>query len=135
MLKPRLSHLYRDTFGVKMTKARNPEQLISAWRRSEQAGIGALVQEFIPGPESGGVNYNAYLVDGEPLLEFTARKVRLWPRDIGYPKVVVSMHVPEVLASGRRLLEGMGLRTPFDGGSAEPLFERGSKRAVLLEHG
>jgi D-aspartate ligase len=109
VLKPRLSHLYRDAFGIKGTKARNLEELIAAWRQSDTAGIGTVIQEFVPGPESGGANYNAYLVDGEPVLEFTSRKLRLWPRDLGYPTVVVSERVPEVLAAGRLLLQGMGM--------------------------
>lgn len=67
------------------------------------------MQEFIPGPETGGVNYNAYVIDGEPVLELTTRKIRLWPRDIGFASVVVSASVPAVLESGRRLLRGMRL--------------------------
>ena len=109
VVKPRLSHLYRDAFGVKMTKASGPEGLVATWRRAEQAGIGVLVQEYIPGPESGGVNYNGYLVDAGVVAELTARKVRLCPSDLGYPSVVVSRRVPEVLAPSRRLLQGMGM--------------------------
>ena len=55
------------------------------------------------------MNYNAYLADAGPVAELTSRKLRLQPRDLGYPSVVVSRHVPEVLASGRRLLQGMGM--------------------------
>jgi len=109
VVKPRLSHLYRDAFGVKMTKAGDPEELLAAWRQAEEAGIGVLVQDYIPGPESGGVNYNGYLADSGPVAELTARKVRLCPSDVGYPSVVVSRRVPEVLAPSRRLLRGMGM--------------------------
>jgi D-aspartate ligase len=109
VVKPRLSHLYRDAFGVKMTKANGPEELVATWRRAQRAGIGVLVQEYIPGPESGGVNYNGYLVDAGPVAEVTARKVRLCPSDLGYPSVVVSRRVPEVLDPSRRLIRGMGM--------------------------
>jgi D-aspartate ligase len=109
LLKPRSSHLHREVFGAKMSLVHDPAELISMWERAERAGVDTLVQEFIPGSESEGVNYNAYLVDGEPVVEVTARKVRLSPPDIGYPTVVVSGQVPEVIVPGRRLLKGLGL--------------------------
>jgi predicted ATP-grasp superfamily ATP-dependent carboligase len=109
VVKPRLSHLYRDAFGVKMTKVHGPKGLVATWRRAAQAGIDVLVQEYIPGPERCGVNYNGYLVDGGSAAEMTARKVRLFPCDLGYPSVVVSKQVPEVLEPSRRLLRGMGM--------------------------
>jgi D-aspartate ligase len=109
IVKPRFSHVYRDAFGVKMTKVSDRVELLSAWRRSQRAGIGTMIQEFIPGPETAGVNYNGYLVDGEPRVEVTARKVRMSPPDLGYPTVVVSSDVPDVLEPARRLLRGMEL--------------------------
>jgi predicted ATP-grasp superfamily ATP-dependent carboligase len=109
LLKPRSSYQYREMFGAKMTVVHDPAELISQWERAERGGVGTLVQEFIPGGESEGVNYNAYLVDGEPVVEVTARKVRLSPPNIGYPTVVVSAHVPQVITPGRRLLKGLGL--------------------------
>jgi D-aspartate ligase len=109
VLKPRMSHVYRDAFGVKMTKGSNAGELLGQWKRAEQADVGTLIQDFVPGPETAGVNYNAYVVDGEPVVEFTSRKLRLSPPDIGYPAVVVSEHVPEVREAGRRLLRAMGL--------------------------
>jgi D-aspartate ligase len=130
VVKPRLSHEYRDAFGVKMTKVSGPEELMATWQRAEQAGIGVLVQDYIPGPESGGVNYNGYLVDEEPVAELTARKVRLQPRDVGYPSVVVSRLVPEVLAPSRRILRGMGMS-----GFANVEFKRDARDGsyVLME--
>jgi D-aspartate ligase len=109
LVKPRSSYQYTRAFGAKMRRVETPAQLLSAWRSAEDAGIRTLVQEFIPGPETAGVNYNGYCVDGEPAVELTSRKVRLWPRDIGYPTVVHSQPVPEVLEPSRRLLRGMGI--------------------------
>jgi predicted ATP-grasp superfamily ATP-dependent carboligase len=127
LLKPRSSYLYTRAFGVKMKKAETPAELLSAWREAEEAGIGTLIQEFIPGPETAGLNYNGYYVDGEPLVETTARKLRLWPSDIGYPTVVVSHPAPEVVEPSRRLLRGMGIEgfanVEFkqDGRTGEPI--------------
>jgi D-aspartate ligase len=109
IVKPRLSHLYRDAFGVKMTKVSDRAELLSAWRRSRRVGIGTVIQEFIPGPETAGVNYNGYMVDGKPRVEVTARKVRMSPPELGYPTVVVSSDVQGVLEPARRLLRGMEL--------------------------
>lgn len=66
------------------------------------------MQEFVPGPDSCGANYNAYFWDGEPLVEFTARKVRNGPPAIGSPRVAFSEVIPEVVEPGRAILRGMG---------------------------
>jgi predicted ATP-grasp superfamily ATP-dependent carboligase len=54
------------------------------------------------------VNYNCYFWDGEPLVEFTAAKVRLSPPIFGLPRVVVSKRIDDVLESGRKILKAMG---------------------------
>lgn len=109
LVKPRESYRYNRAFGVKMHRVQDRAQLFDAWRRADALGIGTLVQELVPGPETGGVNYNVYLVDGEPAVEFTSRKVRLAPRDFGYPCAVVSGSVPEVVEPGRRIVAAMGI--------------------------
>jgi D-aspartate ligase len=127
LVKPRSGYEYSRAFGIKMKKAQTPGELVSAWREAEEAGIGTLVQEFIPGPETAGVNYNGYYVDGLPVVETTARKVRLWPSDIGYPAVVVSRPAHQVLEPSRRLLQGMGMEGfanvefKCDGRSGKPI--------------
>ena len=42
------------------------------------------------------------------MAEFTAAKVRLAPPRFGFPRVVVSRAVPEVVEPGRRILEALG---------------------------
>ena len=54
------------------------------------------------------VNYNAYVSDGRPAVEVTAQKLRLSPPQMGFPRVVVSKEVPEVIEPGRQLLSAMG---------------------------
>jgi hypothetical protein len=53
--------------------------LIEAWSRADAAGLKVVVQEFVPGDDSHGANYNAYFWDGRPVVEFTAQKLRLSP--------------------------------------------------------
>ncbi|PVZ07978.1 ATP-grasp domain-containing protein [Actinomycetospora cinnamomea] len=109
LVKPRESYRYHRAFGVKMKRADDADQLRAAWREADALGLGMLIQELVPGPETAGVNYNVYMVDGEPLVEFTSRKLRLAPADFGYPCAVVTASVPEVVEPGRAIVRGMGI--------------------------
>jgi predicted ATP-grasp superfamily ATP-dependent carboligase len=67
-----------------------------------------MIQEFIPGDDGQGVNYNSYFVDGRPIAEFTAQKVRIDPPFFGSPRVLVSKDIPEIIEPGRLLLKRLG---------------------------
>jgi D-aspartate ligase len=67
-----------------------------------------MLQELIPGDDTHGVNYNCYMWDGEPLVEFTAQKLRLSPPGFGAPCAIVSRQIPEVVEPGRRILRALG---------------------------
>lgn len=108
LVKPVTGHGYSRRFQKKMVLAEGPEELVAAWREADVAGYPMMLQEFIPGPDGNGVNYNAYYWQGEPLVEFTAIKIRGAPPKIGSPRVVLSKHVPEVIEPGRRLLRTLG---------------------------
>ena len=107
LLKPTQGHRFQDVFGVKMFKAENSDQLAAAYARAQAAGIETMLQEIIPGPDAEGVNYNSYFVDGKPIAEFTAKKVRLEPPFFGSPRVIVSKSIPEILEPGRALLRDL----------------------------
>jgi len=108
LIKPCESHLYFEFFNKKMQKVWNHNQLESHYLEAEKAGITVMVQEYIPGKDTWGVNYNSYFVDGKALVEFTAEKVRLAPPDTGAPRVVVSKNIPEVVELGRAILIAIG---------------------------
>lgn len=108
LVKPCHSHRYYELFRRKMVKVSDADQLRNAYQEAKSAGLEVMVQEYIPGDDSQGVNYNSYFWDGQPLLEFTAAKVRLDPPAFGVPSVVVSKEVSEVLAPGRKFLQGLG---------------------------
>jgi predicted ATP-grasp superfamily ATP-dependent carboligase len=66
-----------------------------------------VLQEYIPGHDSQGLNYNCYFWDGSPLVEFTAQKVMNAPPYLGSPCAVRSRplaEVAEAVEAGRRLL-------------------------------
>jgi predicted ATP-grasp superfamily ATP-dependent carboligase len=108
LVKPSQSHRYFERFGRKMTRVTTFEELRAAYAEAAAAGLDVLAQELIPGDDTHGVNYNSYRVAGHEPVEFTARKVRLTPRNFGPPSVVVSARVEEVLAPARRLLDAFG---------------------------
>ncbi len=108
LVKPCQSHRYYDRFKRKMTRVENLEQMLAAYQEAADAGLETMLQELIPGDDTQGVNYNSYFWNGEPLVEFTAEKVRNAPPGLGSPRVAVSKHIPEVLEPGRKILQAMG---------------------------
>jgi D-aspartate ligase len=107
LLKPCEGHRFCEIFGVKMFKIANQEELFTQYEKISAFGLDVLLQEIIPGGDSEGVNYNSYFVEGAPVAEFTARKMRLEPPFFGSPRVIVSEWVPEIIESGRTLLRDL----------------------------
>ena len=108
LVKPCQSHSYYDRFKRKMTRVENLGQMLAAYQEAVDAGLETMLQELIPGDDTQGVNYNSYFWNGDPLIEFTAEKVRNAPPGLGSPRVAVSKHIPEVLEPGRKILRAMG---------------------------
>lgn len=108
LVKPCQSHSYYDHFKRKMTRVENLGQMIAAFQEAADVGLETMLQELIPGGDMQGVNYNAYFWNGEPLVEFTAEKVRNAPPGLGSPRVAVSKYIPEVMQPGREILKALG---------------------------
>jgi D-aspartate ligase len=104
VLKPELSHTYRELVGVKWTRVESVEEALHGYMVARSLALEVLLQELIPGDELCGAVYNSYFWNGEPLVEFTSRKIRNSPPETGSPSVVVSKWLPEVAELGRRLL-------------------------------
>lgn len=109
LVKPRLSHLYARAHGRKMEKVDTVDELLRAWAEARQAGHEVVVQEFIPGPDHNGANYNVYRGDGEVWAECTAHKIRSREPEIASPRVVLSRDLPEVAELGRRITAAVGV--------------------------
>ncbi|MDD2318986.1 MAG: hypothetical protein PHO83_02940 [Geobacteraceae bacterium] len=107
LIKPCEGHTFFDHFKVKMFRIENQSELFARYSRIEPLGFKVMIQELIPGDDGQGVNYNSYFVDGAPIAEFTAQKVRLEPPFLGSPRVLVSKAIPEILDNGRLLLKKM----------------------------
>jgi predicted ATP-grasp superfamily ATP-dependent carboligase len=108
LVKPIESHRYFHRFGRKMVRVGTREALEAAYREAAGAGLDVMLQEIIPGPDSAVANYNAYVTEGRPVVEFTARQLRKVPPAFGSPRVVISEHIPSVIEPGRRTLEAIG---------------------------
>lgn len=108
LLKPCESHKYFEIFRRKMVRVDNIDQMINAYRQADDVGLKVMLQELIPGDDSNGVNYNSYFWEGQPIVEFTAEKVRLSPPSFGIPRVVVSKEISEIIEPGRKILNKLG---------------------------
>jgi predicted ATP-grasp superfamily ATP-dependent carboligase len=104
LVKPSQSHSFYDVYGTKMFKVDNYEQLRSAYLDANSHGLEVMLQELIPGDDYAGINYNTYIIESEPLVEFTAQKNRLSPTGFGVPRVLVSKNIPEIIEPGRKIL-------------------------------
>ncbi len=107
LLKPTLSHLFAARYGRKMIPVANFDELLVEYRRAVADGFRMMVQEIVEGADDEVVNYNAYVSDGTPNVEFTARQIRKAPPAFGSPRLVRSEWIPELIEPGRAILAGM----------------------------
>lgn len=111
LLKPTIGHRFFENFRKKMILIENDKQLENVYKKTEESGAEMMIQEFIPGDDKSGVNYNCYMIDGEAKVEATAEKLRLSPPGTGFPIVAVSKYIPNIIEPGRKILRALG----FDG--------------------
>ena len=108
IIKPCYSHRYFERFRKKMVKVNNLHDLKEEFLKADRSGIEVMIQELIEGDDTLGVNYNSVFINGEPMVEFVAEKVRLSPPSFGVPCVVKSCdYIPDVVESGRKFLKAM----------------------------
>jgi predicted ATP-grasp superfamily ATP-dependent carboligase len=107
IIKPSLGHRYYEVFGRKWTRVHDINEARIEYTAAKNAGLEVLLQEFIPGDELCGANYNSYFWAGSARMEFTARKIRNSPPDSGSPSVVRSEYIPEVVEAGRAILKAV----------------------------
>ncbi len=108
LLKPTVGHSFYERYKRKMLFIENKKRLTSAFSYTARQGIEVMLQEYIPGDDASGTNYNAFFVDGRPLIEVTAQKARLSPPRIGFPRVVESRWIPELPPVGRKIMAELG---------------------------
>lgn len=110
LIKPSVGHTFFARYRAKMVLVHTLDELKDWISRLGEYSDELMLSEYIPGDDTSGVNYNSYYSGGRPFCEFTARKVRLKPERIGFPTVVKSCRVSEVLEHGRTMLETIRYR-------------------------
>ncbi len=130
LLKPAVGHRFYAELGVKMYRVGSAAELQEIWAQAADTGGELLIQEYIPGGDDHGVNYNAMWQAGKPCVEITAAKRRLSPRGIGFPTVVANDFIPEIIEPARKILAALGYH-----GFANVEFKRdaNSGEYVLME--
>ena len=111
LIKPIYSHKFQEKFKCKMFPVNNEDELLESYTKAKSAGLGIMIQEVIPGNDNAVVNYNAYFINGNPIVEFTSEHIRNAPPLWGSPRVARSKYIPEVIEPGRKILKAMN----FDG--------------------
>jgi len=107
LLKPYEGHQFFDIFRKKVLVVQNVSELRTRYQELQDLRIKVMLQEIIPGRASEGVNYISYIINGEPIAEFTAEKVRIDPPFFGSPRVIVSKKIPQIIEPGRKLLKAL----------------------------
>lgn len=113
VLKPAQAHVFRQRTksGAKVIIVDGPEALQAEFDRAASVGVEMLVIEVIEGIDDEFVSYFGYLDEhGDPLLQFTKRKLRQDPIHFGIATYHATTHDPEVAELGLRLLRAARVR-------------------------
>lgn len=130
LVKPAQSHLFYERFRRKMVRVETPDELDAVCAATREAALDVMLQEIIPGDDSTVVNYNAYVCDGQALVEFTARQIRKAPPFYGSPRVVRSEWIPDIIEPGREILSSLGF---YGYANVEFKFDRRDGQYKLIE--
>lgn len=85
--------------------------MIRAYDLFTAHGLGVIATEMIPQTIAGYNSYTTYIDrNGEPLFNFTKRKLRQYPALYGLGTYHVSDWSEDVATEGRKFLKGAGLR-------------------------
>lgn len=111
IIKPSNSHLYVKQFDRKMIMVDNlsnlREHLIAAWDKN----LKVFLQEYIPGDDCQGFNFNSYRYEDGTIVSFTSQKIRYSDCGFGIPTCVRSCdEIDEITHYSKKLLEKLNFR-------------------------
>jgi predicted ATP-grasp superfamily ATP-dependent carboligase len=116
-LKARSSQKFIAKTGVKAYMVSSPGEIRSRVTELAEAGLGVVLQEYVPGPAT-----NHFFVDGFAdgrgaiLARFARQRQRMHPPHFGnstFLRSVALESVPDIVATVDRLITGCGLRGIF----------------------
>lgn len=95
----------------KALRADDPAALRALWPRLAGAETDLLVQEMVPGPETRIESYHVYVdAQGGIAAEFTGRKIRTLPIELGHSTALTITAADDVAGLGRDIVRTLGLR-------------------------
>lgn len=111
VLKPlRSNPVWEQRVGQKALRVFEPARVLDTWDRAAP-DYPVLVQEWIEGGDNHLYSFNGYFgADGQPLVTFTARKLRQWPPHTGMSSLGVECRNDEVLDAALRLFASVPYR-------------------------
>ena len=114
VVKAATGHLWRDQFRrQKALRVNTADALLALLDEMIDRGVPALVQPFIPGPNTNHAKVCAYFdSNGKPLACICMRKIRQYPIDFGVGTMMESIEDPELMELGLRLFRAMSWRGP-----------------------
>lgn len=113
VVKPLTRHHanWRPLTRAKAIRVNSERELRECADSLAPAGIDALVQEEVLGPESRIVSYHVYVDEnGHSAAEFTGRKVRTFPAGYGYSTALEITDDAETAALGQEVVRRLDLR-------------------------
>jgi predicted ATP-grasp superfamily ATP-dependent carboligase len=112
IVKPLLSHLFQARFGGrKFLRVHDRDQTRAALTQVQEAGLQAMLSEWIPGPDDRLSSYYTYIdASDRPLFHFTKRVIRRFPKNEGLTSYHLTDWNPEVAELGLRFLTAIGFR-------------------------
>lgn len=111
LVKPSQSHLYYNMFKRKMLFVKDFNEMQMEYKNVIKNRLECVIQEYIPGDECAGINFNSYRHADSYMINFTARKIRYSEGGIGIPTCVISSdNIPEVTEQSIKLLSALSYR-------------------------
>jgi predicted ATP-grasp superfamily ATP-dependent carboligase len=133
-MKPRHSQLFAQLYHRKALTFNDLEGARDAFRTITGAGLGAVLQEYIPGPPTAHYFVDGFMDrNGQLAALFARRRLRMFPLDFGNSTIMESVPLEEVAGatdSLGKLLPGIGYRGIF---SAEFKYDERDGLFKILE--
>jgi len=105
-VKPRNSNAFFTYFGTKGIRVSNQKYAIKWIDRAVNAGIGVLLQEYIPGSPLSHYFIDGFIDrQGEIRALFARRRIRMFPNEFGNSTYLISIPFSEVSAAFELLLK------------------------------
>ncbi|MDH7507804.1 MAG: hypothetical protein QHH00_00200 [Methanomassiliicoccales archaeon] len=130
-IKPCISHLFSQKFAGKGFIAQTFDELRISWQKIRNAGVEAMIQEVVQGPETNLFGMSAYFNrNGQMVATYLNRKIRQYPPDFGVASIHESMVNQEVMSIGIKYFQGLDYRGM---GGVEFKFDQRDRRYKLIE--